>query len=82
MNLEKEITSIVSAIVQVEESEIRMDASFFDDYGMDSLRALEILAEVENKYSITIDPEKLMEMTCLEKVINITRECLEKDGRC
>lgn len=82
MNLEKEITSIVSSIIQVEESEIRKDASFFDDYGMDSLRALEILAEVENKYSITIDPEKLMEMTCLEKVIDITKECLEKDGRC
>lgn len=82
MNLEKEITSIVSSIIQVEESEIRMDASFFDDYGMDSLRALEILAEVENKYGITIAPEKLMEMTCLEKVIQIAKECLEKDGRC
>lgn len=82
MNLEKEITSIVSSIIQVEESEIRMEASFFDDYGMDSLRALEILAEIENKYSIMIDPEMLMEMTCLEKVIDITRECLKKDGRC
>lgn len=80
MNLEKEITSIVAAIIQVEESEIRKEASFFDDYGMDSLRALEILAEIENKYKITIDPEKLSEMTCLDKVINITRECLEKDG--
>lgn len=80
MNLEKEITSIVASIIQVEEYVIRKDASFFDDYGMDSLRVLEILAEIENRYKITVDPEKLSEMTCLDKVINITRECLGKDG--
>lgn len=82
MNLEKEITNIVSTIIQVEESEIQKEASFFDEYGMDSLRALEILAEIENKYKITIDPEKLTEMTCLDKVISITKECIEKDGKC
>ena len=81
MSLDKEITSIVASIIQVEESEIRKEASFFDEYGMDSLRALEILAEIENKYKITIDPEKLAEMTCLQKVINITEECLKNDGR-
>jgi 3-oxoacyl-[acyl-carrier-protein] synthase II len=63
MNLENEILSIVSAIIQVPEADIQMDASFFNEYGMDSLKALEILAEIENKYKITIDPEKLMEMT-------------------
>ena len=81
MNLEKEITSIVATIIQAKENEIRKDASFFDEYGVDSLRTLEILAEIENKYQITIEPEKLVEMTCLEKVISITRECLNEDAR-
>ena len=81
MNLEKEIKSIVSAIIQVSEQDIQMDASFFDDYGMDSLRALEILAEIENRYHITIDPEKLMNMTSVAEVVKITRGYLEeKDG--
>ena len=78
MDLEKEIKEIVSAIVQIPENDIDVNASFFDDYGMDSLRALEILAEVENKYSITIDPEKLMKMTSVSEVIKITREYLEE----
>lgn len=81
MNLENEILSIVSAIIQVPEADIQMDASFFNEYGMDSLKALEILAEIENKYKITIDPEKLMEMTCVSKIVNITRECLESDDK-
>lgn len=78
MNLEKEIIRLIAKIIQVPEQNINVQASFFDDYGMDSLRALEILAEVENKYHITIDPEKLMEMTSAEAVIKITREYLDK----
>lgn len=77
MDLEKDIKEIVSNIIQRPEEEIDVNASFFDEYGMDSLRALEILAEVENKYHITIDPEKLMKMTSISDVVNITREYLD-----
>lgn len=77
MDLEQEIIEIVSIIIQIPEQEINVNASFFDDYGMDSLRALEILAEVENKYQITIDPEKLEKMTSISEVVKITKEYLE-----
>ncbi len=77
MSLENEIKEIVSVIIQVSIDEIDSEASFFDDYGMDSLRALEILAEIENRYQIIIDPEKLMKMTNVAEVVNITREYLE-----
>ena len=78
MALENEIKSIVSAIIQIPEQDIDMNASFFDDYGMDSLRALEILAEVENRFHITIDPEKLMNMTSVAEVVKITGEYLKE----
>ena len=78
MNLEDEIKEIVSAIIQVPTNELDTNASFFDDYGMDSLRALEILAEVENKYKIMIDPEKLMKMVNIAEVIKITQEHLQE----
>ena len=80
MNLEKEITKIVSAVVEIPEEEIDVNASFFDDYGMDSLKALEILAEVENTYHITINPEKLMKMTSVSEVVKITKEYLSPDS--
>ena len=44
---------------------------------MDSLRALEILAEVENKYNITIDPDNLMKMTCIDEVVKLTESYLK-----
>ncbi len=76
MELEQEIIKIIAGILQIAEEEIDVEASFFDDYGMDSLKALEILAELENKYSITIDPEKLVDMTNVNNVIHITKEYL------
>ena len=76
MNNEKRIREIVCMIVGVGEDEIDPNASFMDDMGLDSLRALEILAAIENEFSITIDPERLQEMTSLNKVIKLTKEYL------
>jgi len=44
--------------------------------GLDSLRALEILAAIENEFSITIEPERLRDMTTLNNVIKLTNEYL------
>ena len=44
MNIENEIREIVAEILQIPAEELDTSASFFDEYGMDSLRALEILS--------------------------------------
>ncbi|PXV95566.1 acyl carrier protein [Lachnotalea glycerini] len=74
MNIEKEIKGIISEIVGIAEDKIDTKASFQDDYGLDSLRALEILAAVENKFGIVIDPEKLSEMVNVDNVVRIAKE--------
>ena len=73
MNLENEIKEIVSNVIQVPVQEISDNASFIDDYGMDSLRILEILAEIENKYKITINPEDIKKMVNVSGVIELTQ---------
>jgi len=75
MNCEERIKEIVSEIINTQE-EIDPDASFMDDMGLDSLRALEILAAIENEFKINIEPEKLQEMTTLNNVIKLTNEYL------
>lgn len=77
MDFEKEIKDLVCEIIEMEQDALDPDASFSDDLGIDSLRALEILAAIENKFSITIEPEKLKDMTTLNKVIEVARNCLE-----
>lgn len=79
MNLQQEILDIVANVLQLPAEEIDPAGRFFEDYGVDSLRALEILAEVENAYHITLDPENLMKMTCVNEVVRLTREALGDD---
>ncbi len=79
MNLQQEILDIVANVLQLPAEEIDPAGRFFEDYGVDSLRALEILAEVENAYHITLDPENLMKMTCVNEVVRLTKEALGDD---
>ncbi len=76
MNCEERIKEIVCEIVGIGKDEINPDESFIDDMGLDSLRALEILAAIENEFSITIEPERLRDMTTLNNVIKLTNEYL------
>ena len=79
MNLQQEILNIVANVLQLPTEDIDPAGHFFEDYGVDSLRALEILAEVENAYHITLDPENLMKMTCVNEVVRLTKEALGND---
>jgi acyl carrier protein len=71
---EAEVKAVVAEILEKGVSEIPDDASFVDELGMDSLRALEILAMLEKEYKIRIPPEKLREMTNMKAVIKVVNE--------
>lgn len=77
MNIAVEIKEIVCEVVNINKEDIDPQASFTDEYNLDSLRALEILAAIENKFAIVIDPEKLGQMNNLNNVIEITLEAMK-----
>jgi acyl carrier protein len=74
--LESELRSLVSGVVEMEPSQIRLDSRFVEDLGMDSMMALEILAAIEKKYKIQIPEEKLRRLTNLKEAIGLTSEHL------
>ncbi|MCP5005946.1 MAG: acyl carrier protein [Planctomycetes bacterium] len=79
VNIEKEVTSIVAEVTELEESEIweKRDADFFKDLEIDSLLALEILALIEKKFKIEIPEEKLVDITSLNATIEMTKSTIE-----
>ncbi|KAA3607646.1 MAG: acyl carrier protein [Candidatus Scalindua sp. AMX11] len=79
VNIEKEVTSIVAEVTELEESEIweKRDADFFKDLEIDSLLALEILALIEKKFKIQIPEEKLVDITSLNATIEMTKSTIE-----
>ncbi len=82
-NIEKEITSIVAEVTELEEDEIweKRDADFFKDLEIDSLLALEILALLEKKFKIQVPEEKLVDITSLNATIAMTKSILGENSK-
>jgi len=75
-NLEMEIKNLIAEIIEKDPNEITLQAKFFEDLGVDSMMALEIMAAIEKKYKISIPEEKLAQMTTLADTITVAKEYL------
>ncbi len=73
-NIEEEIRNLIAEIIEKEPSEITPEAKFFEDLGLDSMMALEIMAAIERKYKISIPEEKLAQLTTLKETIAVAKE--------
>ena len=79
MNIENGIREIVAEILQIPAEELDTSASSsLTNTAWILCGRWEILAKVENRYNITIDPDNLAKMTCIDEVIHLTEDCLSK----
>jgi len=75
-NIEEEIKDIIAEIIEKEPAEILPEAKFFQDLGVDSMMALEIMAAIEKKYKISIPEEKLTQLATLNDTVRVAKEYL------
>jgi acyl carrier protein len=68
------IREIVLEILELEDDELRDEGHFVDDYEADSLRAIEILARLENKFGISIPQNDLPKMDSVENVYKVVHQ--------
>jgi acyl carrier protein len=73
--LKDELRQIIVEVTEVED--IPEDA-LFADLGIDSMMAIEIVADVEKNYDITIAEDELAELTNLKAVYDKVQEKLGK----
>ena len=57
--LDKDFIEILSKITRIDSSGITYDTLIFEELGLDSLMAIEILARVEKQFDIIIEDDKL-----------------------
>lgn len=76
--IENKIKSIIAEILEVDVKKVTSKARFVEDLGMDSMRALEILAAIEKTYRIEIPEEALPKIVSFDEVIKLTKELLSK----
>ena len=69
--VKKEIKKMVLEITEVSKEQLKDDARFSEDLGVDSMMALEIVASIEKKYKVVIPEEKLPTIRSLQNVYDL-----------
>jgi acyl carrier protein len=79
-NYENEITQMVSEIIEVPVEKLKPDADFFTDLGVDSLKAIEIVAAFEKKYRQIIPEQDIPKIRTIKQILDYTKN-LEKKSK-
>lgn len=68
------IKEIVCDILEIEPGEVTDTSLFKEDHGADSLRAIEIVAALEKRYSVVIDQGDLPRLINISGVYDVVVE--------
>jgi acyl carrier protein len=69
-DLKEKLRAIVAEVAELDEVP---DATPFKDLGIDSMMAIEIIADVERAYKIKIPEDELNQVTDLESVVRLVQ---------
>ncbi|MDP2922871.1 MAG: acyl carrier protein [Candidatus Omnitrophota bacterium] len=73
-----EIKKLVAEIAERPVEEIRDDAKFAEDLGIDSMMALEIIASIEKKYKVVIPEAEIPNIRSLQNVFDLVEKLFKK----
>lgn len=77
-NLEQEIKELISNVTGIDTAEIKSDANFWEDLGVDSIKAIEITVAIERKYKVRVRDEQVAQIATVEQAAKVVKEALEK----
>ena len=72
----KQVRKLISEIAEVEAAKLKDDATFTEDLGVDSMKALEIVAAVEKKFKVVIPEDKIPTIKTPKDVYNILQKIM------
>lgn len=74
-----ELRDLVADVLEIEPDELTEDGNFVDVYEVDSLLAIEMVAQIDSRYGTEISVQELARMTDLRSVQDVVLRHL--DGR-
>jgi len=81
-DLDQEVKTILSKLIGLESSEINDESDLFNDLGVDSLKVIDIVTEIERTYKTEVKDSQLINLRTVKDLVNIVRESLKnKDGQ-
>ena len=80
--IQKKLKDIVVDRLNVEESQIKPEASFVEDLGADSLDIVELIMGIEEEFDIEIPDEDAEKLTTVGEALNYVKNKLGADAYC
>ena len=77
-NIEQRVKKIVAEQLGVNESEIKIESSFVDDLGADSLDTVELVMALEGEFECEIPDEEAEKITTVQQAIDYINAHLKK----
>ena len=66
----EKVKQVVAAVLKKEMSEIADDSNFIFDLGADSAQSVELVAALEQKFSIAMDAEKALSLQTVSDAVD------------
>ncbi len=75
-----EIKAVVCRVLEVDEDQVGPADHFVHDLGADSMKLIELLANLEIEFDVEVDPAEFERLISLDGVYAVLSEALEKSG--
>ena len=76
MEFEK-LQKIIAEVLNLSEEELRLDSTFVDDLGADSLDVFQIIMGIEEEFDIEIDNEEAEKITTVQDAVDQIKKAVE-----
>ncbi len=77
-NLEEQVRTVIANVIRRDTKELKSDADFYKDLGVDSIKAIEIVVAIERHFKISIRDEQIKQISTIGQAVQAVREALEK----
>lgn len=75
MEFEK-LKKVIAEVLNVDPEEIRMETTFMDDLGADSLDVFQIIMGIEEEFDIEIPAEEAENITTVEQAVELIKNTI------
>ena len=79
--LEQGIKELIAGITGIDINEIKPEANFWNDLGIDSIKSIEMVVALERKYQIRIREDQIPTVSTLSQAVAVVKELLAKKAQ-
>lgn len=76
-NLEAEIKELVSGVTSIPLKKLKNDIDIFTELGVDSLKAIEIVAAFERKYRVVVPEKEIPNIRSIKQIADLAAKLIK-----